>query len=147
MIRKLIAVSMFVATATLAEDAGAKAAPAAPAPAAAEPSAASALTVDEAKLGTGVENNAVVGEGTTFKADDSKAYLWIKLHGAKDTEIKTVWYRGADKISEVTLPVKYDPQTTWAYKTLRKGYPGDYKVDVVDSAGTVLKSVSFKVEE
>src|SRR5205807_3181144 len=31
----------------------------------AEPSAASALTVDEAKLGTGVENNAVVGEGTT----------------------------------------------------------------------------------
>jgi hypothetical protein len=125
----------------------AKAEPAreAPQPAAAEPKGAGAAVAD-AKLGTGVVDREPEGVAESFKPDVGKVYCWTKVTGAEGTEITHAWFKGDEKMGEVKLAVKYPSMRTWSAKTIPADGTGDWRVDVVAADGTVLKSLSFKVE-
>lgn len=117
----------------------------APQPPAAEPTAGGAAVAD-AKLGTGVVDREPEGVAESFKTDVGKVYCWTKVTGAEGTEITHAWYKGDEKMSEVKLAVKFSSTRTWSYKTIPADGSGDWRVDVVAADGTVLKSLSFKVE-
>ncbi len=120
------------------------------APAQAQGSAAAApgeYEVVDVKLGTGVQDREPQGVAETFKMDAGRVYCWTKVNGPEGGgEIKHAWYKGSEKMSEVTLVLKYKSVRTWSYKTLPSDAPGDWRVDVLAPDGTVLKSVAFKVE-
>lgn len=62
-----------------------------------------------------------------------------------DASIKHLWYRGEEKVGEFTLPVKGDKWRTYSKKSIQKGWAGDWRVDVVDAGGTLLKTVKFRM--
>ncbi len=129
-----------------AKPAAAEAAPAQGAqPAAAEPKAAEP-TVADAKLGTEVVDREPTGVAETFPPSVGKVYCWTKVLGGEGTEITHSWYKGDEKMSDVKLAIKYPSMRTWSYKTIPADGTGTWQVDVVAADGTVLKSLTFKVE-
>jgi len=62
-----------------------------------------------------------------------------------ETKIRHVWYNGADKAGEFELPVKGEKWRTYSKKLIQKGLAGDWRVEVLDSSGKLLKTVHFKM--
>jgi len=105
------------------------------------------LTIARLVVGTGVENSEPVGAAETFPASTEKVYCFLEATQiARDTEVSFVWSYGDKEMLKTTLPLKVGPKwRTYANKNLR-GLKGDWKVEIKDSEGKVLKDVKFKVE-
>ena len=105
-----------------------------------------ALQVDELVICTSVEDRQPVGEDTAFSSTTEQLYCFTKISGATDTvQVSHVWYHGDTERSKVDLNIKGSPWRTWSSKTLAPEWTGSWRVDVVDTAGNVLKSATFSV--
>jgi hypothetical protein len=62
-----------------------------------------------------------------------------------ETKIRHVWYNGAEKVGEFELPVKGDKWRTYSKKLIQKGWAGEWRVEVLDSSGGLLKTVKFRM--
>jgi hypothetical protein len=62
-----------------------------------------------------------------------------------DTTIKQIWYLNDEVVAEYELPVKGAHWRTYSRKVVEKGLSGEWRCDAVDSEGSVLKSVSFRM--
>jgi hypothetical protein len=109
--------------------------------------AAPSLTIARMEIAGGVENREPVNIASTFPASTENVYCFLELRDVpKDTAVTYVWTLGMNEMGKVTQQVKKSWRwRTWASKSLG-GMKGDWKVDVLDEAGTVLKSATFKVE-
>jgi len=98
-------------------------------------------------VGTGVEKSEPVGTAETFPVSTEKVYCFIEATQIqKDTEISFVWSYGGKEMLKTTIPLKAgDKWRTYANKNLR-GLKGEWKVEIKDSDGKVLKDVKFKME-
>lgn len=98
-------------------------------------------------IGTGVENLEPVGVAETFPASTEKVYCFLEATDiANDTEVSFVWFSGEKEMSSFSVPLKTGPRwRTYADKILRE-IKGDWKVEIRDADGKVLKDVQFKVE-
>lgn len=147
---KLVIVSLLAVPALALAQAAQPAAPAKeaarPAEAAPAKAEATAAAVADAKLGTGVVDREPQGVAESFTSDVGKVYCWTKVTGAEGTEITHAWFKGEEKMGEVKLAVKYPSTRTWSAKTIPADGKGDWRVDVIAADGTVLKSLSFKVD-
>ena len=105
------------------------------------------FTIDRLVVGTGVENSEPVGAAETFPVSTEKVYCFLEATNIdRDTEISFVWSYGDKEMLKTTLPLKANPKwRTYANKNLR-GLKGDWKVEIKDAGGKVLKDVKFKVE-
>ena len=98
-------------------------------------------------IGTGVENGEPAGVAETFPASTEKVYCFLEATDiAKDTEVSFVWFNGEKELSKFSVPIKEGSRwRTYAYKNLRET-KGDWKVEIRDAEGKVVKDVKFKVE-
>ena len=105
------------------------------------------FTIARLVVGTGVENSEPAGAGETFPASTEKVYCFLEATNiAKDTEVSFVWSYGDKEMLKTTLPLKAGSKwRTYANKNLR-GLKGNWKVEVKDADGKVLKDIKFKVE-
>lgn len=62
-----------------------------------------------------------------------------------DTTIKHVWYNGDEKVGEYELPVKGARWRTYSKKNIQKGWSGDWRVEVLDSNGKLMKTIKFRM--
>jgi hypothetical protein len=62
-----------------------------------------------------------------------------------DTTIKHVWYNGEEKVGEYELPVKGEKWRTYSKKNIQKGWAGDWRVEVLDSDGKLMKTIKFRM--
>ncbi len=62
-----------------------------------------------------------------------------------DTAITHVWYNGDEKVGEYVLPVKGEKWRTYSKKNIQKGWSGDWRVEVLDSDGTLMKTIKFRM--
>jgi hypothetical protein len=106
-----------------------------------------AFSVKRLVVGTGVENGEPVGVAETFPASTEKVYCFLEATDiAKDTEVSFVWFNGDKELSKFSVPLKQGPRwRTYAYKNLR-GLKGDWRVEIKDSDGKVVKDAKFKVD-
>ena len=106
-----------------------------------------ALAIARLVVGTGVENREPVGAAETFPATTEKVYCFLEATNvSKDTEVAVTWTRGDKEMLKTSLPLKASPKwRTFAFKMV-KGLKGDWKVEVKDAGGKILKDVKFKVE-
>jgi hypothetical protein len=105
------------------------------------------LSISRAVIGTGVENREPVGVAETFPATTEKVYCFIEAADIpKDSEVTFVWFHGQNEKLKTTLPLKEGKRwRTSADKSLR-ALKGDWKVEIKDAQGNLLKEVKFKVE-
>ena len=98
-------------------------------------------------LGTGVENGEPAGVAETFPASTEKVYCFLEATDiAKDAEVSFVWWYGEKEMLKTNLALKMGSRwRTYANKNLR-GMKGEWKVEIRDSEGKVVKDVKFKVE-
>jgi Protein of unknown function (DUF2914) len=133
------------ASIVLAADATAPAPAATPAPA--MKTAAPSLDLARMEVASGVENRQPVGIASTFPATTENVFCFVEFKNVlADTQITYVWTLGMNEMARVTQQVKRSWRwRTWSSKALG-GLKGDWKVDVLDASGNVLKSATFKVE-
>ncbi len=123
----------------------------APAPTPAAPAATAApaaeLTIARMEIASSVENREPVGIAASFPATQEKVFCFLEFRNVpQETAVTVVWTLGLNEMGTVPLTVKaFSKYRTWANKTIG-GMKGDWKVDVVDASGTVLKSATFKIE-
>jgi len=108
---------------------------------------AKGFTIARMVVGTGVENSEPLGISEAFPGATEKIYCFLEATDiAKDTEVSFVWFHGENEITKTNLPLKMGPKwRTWAFKNLR-GAKGEWKVEIKDADGNLLKHVKFKVE-
>jgi hypothetical protein len=99
------------------------------------------------EIAAGVENREPVGVAATFPGTQEKVFCFLEFTNVPaETGVTVVWSVGGKEMGAVPLTVKaFSKFRTWAYKTVA-GMKGDWKVDVKDASGAVLKSATFKVE-
>ncbi len=105
------------------------------------------FTIARAVVGTGVENGEPVGVAEAFPASTEKIYCFVEATEiTKDTEISFIWFYGDKEMLKLNLPLKAGSKwRTFANKNLR-GMKGDWKVEIKDADGNLVKDVKFKVE-
>ena len=105
------------------------------------------FTVARLVVGTGVENREPTGVAETFPASTEKVYCYLEATNiAKDTEVSVVWSLGGKEISKTGLSLKAGSRwRTNAIKSV-KGLKGDWKVEIKDASGNLVKEAKFKVE-
>jgi len=105
------------------------------------------FTIARLVVGTGVENREPVGVAETFPATTEKVYCFLEATEiSKDTEVSFVWFHGDKEMLKTSLPLKTGPKwRTFADKNV-EGMKGDWKVEIRDSGGKLVKEVKFKVE-
>jgi hypothetical protein len=106
-----------------------------------------AFAVKRLVVGTGVENNEPIGAAEIFPASTEKVYCFLEAGDiAKDTEATFVWFHGEKEMLKFSAPLKMGPRwRTHANKNLRE-LKGDWKVEIRDSDGNLVKDIKFKVE-
>ncbi|HEY5975604.1 MAG TPA: DUF2914 domain-containing protein [Geobacteraceae bacterium] len=74
-------------------------------------------------------------------------YCFTRTEGSDDTDtfISHVWYRGEEKVGEYKLPVRGKKWRTFSKKGVERGWAGDWRVEVLDSEGQLLKTVRFRM--
>ena len=104
------------------------------------------IEVREGVMTTAVEDRAPVDDVEVFPAADGQLYCYTKITGATaPTEIVHLWYRGEELMSRVVLPVRSESWRTWSTKQFLPDWQGDWKVEVRDSQGVLLKTLKFRL--
>jgi hypothetical protein len=104
------------------------------------------VQVEKMGAGTGIEQKELVGADSSFSSSVGKVYCFSKILGAEGKEIEQVWYFNDKEVNRVKIAVKYPSYRCWSYKTIQPNQTGTWRVDVVDTAGKVLKSISFTIK-
>ncbi len=106
-----------------------------------------AVAITRLAVGTGVENRELRGAAERFPLDTEKVYCLLEAANIpRDMEITLLWFNGDKEVGKFSLPLKKGPRwRTWAFKNLR-GLKGEWKVEVRDPDGKVLRDARFKVE-
>jgi len=93
-----------------------------------------------------VVNREPVDAGTQFPVSVGKVSCFTKVEGAQPpTKITHVWYQGDNERDRIDLTVNGATWRTYSTKTIRVGDAGSWHVDVLDSAGSVVKTLPFEV--
>ena len=109
---------------------------------------APALEVAVAAIAQDVVDREPVDAAISFTSLVGTLYCFTKIDGAQSpTQISHVWYYGADERARVALDVNSDSWRTWSSKIIQAHEVGSWRVDVIDSAGTVLKELQFEITE
>lgn len=110
------------------------------------PMKAPAVEVSRMAICTNIVDREPVEEGERFQVSVGRLYAFTQVLGAKDfVEIGHVWYFNDVERARITLPVRSASWRTYSSKIIQPFEIGDWRVDVVDPQGEVLKSVSFQV--
>jgi hypothetical protein len=74
-------------------------------------------------------------------------YCFTRVAAQSDSEgtIKHVWYRNNQVMAEYELPFKGERWRTFSKKPITPGDAGEWRVEVLDSAGRQLNSVKFRM--
>lgn len=108
------------------------------------PAVALALEVSEAVITTQVSDRAPVDAIQTYPASVERLFCFTRVTGAgEDTSITHVWSLRGVEMSRIELPVRSGDWRTWSSKTIFPGSAGEWRVDVLDAEGKLLKTVVF----
>jgi hypothetical protein len=94
-----------------------------------------------------IDNREPVNIADTFSADTEKVFCFLEAKNIdEDTMVTFVWYFDNKEMSRVSLPLtKGRRWRTYASKKLA-GMKGNWKVELLESSGIILHSVSFQVQ-
>lgn len=105
-----------------------------------------ALDVVDAVITTAVVDREPVDAVDVFPQQSNRLYCFTRVVGAVEpTTLTHLWYRGEQLMSRVELPVESSNWRTWSTKRFLQGWSGDWRVEVRDEEGHILKQVEFQL--
>ena len=105
------------------------------------------IKVNNIAICTGVENRQPIGTDSVFSADVGHLYCFSGLSSQMDTtEISHVWFYQDKQMAKINLPVKGKTWHTWSSKTIMPAWKGNWRVEVQNSNGNVVSSLSFRIK-
>jgi hypothetical protein len=105
------------------------------------------LTVARLVIAGSIVDREPVGIVNAFSSSTEKIYCFLEAKDIKeDTTVNFVWYHDDKKMATVELPV--GKGSRWRTNSSKKlaGLKGEWKVELQDSGGNVLETVTFTVE-
>ncbi len=138
---------MFVMVGAAAAEEAAKPASSEPLKPAAKEASEKGITIARMEIAGGIENREPAGVAASFPATQEKVWCFVEFQNVdKETTVNYVWTFGENEVDKVPQTIKaFSKYRTWANKTIA-GRKGDWKVDIIDESGAVMKSASFKIE-
>ncbi len=108
---------------------------------------AASFTIARMVLCENVENHEPVGVAEVFPVDTPKAYAYLEaVDIAEDTTVSFVWHYEENQVAKVDLTLRKGSRwRTYASKNIAT-LKGDWKVELRDAGGNVLKAIAFRVE-
>jgi len=104
------------------------------------------LEVASAEVCIFVERFKPVEPGRRFPVGVGKLYCLSRISNIQEaTEVTHVWYRGTEQRLRIALRVTPPSWRTYSWKRIQPTDVGDWRVDICDASGNVLKTVAFKV--
>ncbi len=104
------------------------------------------ISVSDAVICREVIDKAPVGTGEIFSNDIEQLACYTRIVGAShDTEVIHNWYFEEKIISTVNLPVRSSNWRTFSSKTIVPRYKGNWKVEVLNEEGQLLKKIYFLI--
>ncbi len=113
---------------------------------AAEPAVVSQIEVAEAVIGTGVVDRAPQGAASSFSQDVGTLYCFTRITGSDGETVEHVWYREGQEMARVPLQIGGPDWRTWSTKRIVSEWTGSWRVDIQQSDGSVLQSVSCAIQ-
>lgn len=110
--------------------------------------AASELKITELAVTTKIVKGKPIDSVHRISSASVKAlYCFTRITAPEgtDTTVKHVWYRDDQKVGEYELPVKGERWRTYSKKEIQRGWAGEWRVEILDSAGTLLNTVRFRM--
>jgi hypothetical protein len=105
-----------------------------------------ALEVTDSAICRDVENLECVDPKEEFSANVGRLYCFTRIAGAQvNTEVTHVWYYGDSERARIALAVRSTNYRTYSSKRIQPHETGQWRVEVLDSNGTVLKTIPFSV--
>jgi hypothetical protein len=109
--------------------------------------AESNLSVEEATIATGIEDHTPTGAAESFPRDVGRLWCYSKIAGGGEWDsVVHRWYYEERLMAEVSLAINSPLYRTYSSKNIIPGWTGQWRVDIVDTEGTVLKTLYFTVE-
>lgn len=106
------------------------------------------LKITEMAFSEKVENHNPVNPDTSFSYTVGKVCCFTRVEGAQDTtQISHIWYHNDKEMAKVDLSVRSSYWRTWSSKQILKSWIGNWRVDVVNADGDVIKSKSFVIKK
>jgi hypothetical protein len=105
------------------------------------------FTIAQMVVCENVENRSPVGEAEVFLASTPKVYSYLEAKDiTEDTNVSFVWYFEENQVAKVDLTLRKGSRwRTYASKNIAT-FKGDWKVELQDESGKVLKAIAFRVE-
>jgi hypothetical protein len=103
-----------------------------------------AIEVIDAAICKDVQGKQPVGTGNSFTPDVTKVWCWSKIKDGQGT-IKHIYYHNGQEVATVVLNVLSPNFRTYSSKKILASQTGQWRVDIVDQNGVVLKSLEFVV--
>lgn len=105
-----------------------------------------AIEVVDAVITTAIIDREPVDSVEAFPRQNGKLYCFTRIIGAEDsTMVYHVWYRGKQLMSRVELPVRSADWRTWSAKRFLEDWAGEWRVEIQDVDGNVLRVVGFQL--
>jgi hypothetical protein len=102
--------------------------------------------VARAIVTTAVVDREPVSDLTTIPATDSSAIFFTELRDMEGKTVTHLWKFNGEVMAEVKFNVGGPRWRVWSSKNLMPEWYGEWIVDVVDDAGTVLTEKNFVYE-
>lgn len=118
-------------------------------PAAAQQPAAAATTgsVARAQFTTAVENREPVDKVSNLLNDKTRVYFFTEIKDAPNQKVTHRWEHNGKVMSEVNFDVGSSRWRVFSSKTLDPSWTGEWKVTVLDEAGSTLGANTFTYED
>ena len=101
------------------------------------------IKVEKIVTAAAVAGREPANETSAFDRTAGRVYTWTRILTTEaPVRIKHVYYADDKKVAEIMLDVKARTYRVWSNKSV---WPGNWKVEVTDEAGTVLAAVTFTV--
>jgi len=105
-----------------------------------------AIEVADAAICKDIQGKQPIGIANSFAPDVAKVWCWSKIKDGQGT-IKHIYYHNGQEKAAVVLNVLSANFRTYSSKRILPSQIGQWRVDIVDQNGTVLKSLEFTVKE
>lgn len=105
-------------------------------------------TVKRATMTSGLENREPVDENSEFDNSIGKVFCFSEIETDESpTTVTHVWFYGEKIMAEVSLQINGKRWRTKSSKNILKSWTGDWKVEIRDQEGNVLKELKFTINE
>jgi hypothetical protein len=111
------------------------------------PGVSFAIEVADATVCRNVQDRQPVEPGNAFPTDVGKVYCWSKIKDGQNTTIKHIYYYDNKEKAAVELEICSPLFRTYSSKIILPSWTGQWRVDIVDAQGNVLKSLDFTIGE